>query len=408
MTPLDARVAGFTLEESSNYIAKVTQKALKQAWQERQPDYLRQQVKLAGILVVSAIALSTIIWLLQKQLKKREAVLREQKISCEHRMNANMIRMAEEEVSSTGYCHTLATEQLQNRRMLGSQGLQSYLLQITQGAIWLGVIALILGLFPFTRAWEWTILELPLLLGVLLIAIAELGSDHYLGWGNLLHSIKTGEIAFDNVAGMNVWEYYQQHPEDGKPFERAMTNVTKTILEAVLASYDFSGFNRVIDVGGGRGSLLAAILQSNPTVCGVLFDLPTVIDSAKTIFESEGLSDRCDLVAGDFFTSVPTGGDAYLLKWIIHDWEETKALTILKNCHQAMVDGGKLLLFEQVIPTGNEPNFAKLLDLNMLVMTGGRERTEAEYQTLLQLAGFKLTRIVATDSPTSIIEAVKS
>jgi moderate conductance mechanosensitive channel len=172
LTPLDARVAGFTLEESSNYIAKVTQKALKQAWQERQPDYLRQQVKLAGILVVSAIALSTIIWLLQKQLKKREAVLREQKISCEHRMNANMIRMAEEKVSSTGYCHTLATEQLHNRRMLGSQGLQSYLLQITQGAIWLGVIALILGLFPFTRAWEWTILELPLLLGVLLIAIA--------------------------------------------------------------------------------------------------------------------------------------------------------------------------------------------------------------------------------------------
>ncbi|BAU66095.1 hydroxyneurosporene-O-methyltransferase [Stanieria sp. NIES-3757] len=239
-------------------------------------------------------------------------------------------------------------------------------------------------------------------------AIAELGSDHYLGWGNLLHSIKTGEIAFDNVARMNIWEYYQQHPEDGKPFERAMTNVTKTILETVLTSYDFSGFSRVVDVGGGRGSLLAAILQSNLSVRGVLFDLPTVIDSAKTIFESEGLRDRCDLVAGDFFTSVPTGGDAYLLKWIIHDWEEAKALTILKNCHQAMVDGGKLLLFEQVIPTGNEPNFAKLLDLNMLVMTGGRERTEAEYQTLLQLAGFKLTRIVATDSPTSIIEAVKN
>jgi small conductance mechanosensitive channel len=181
LTPLDARVAGFTLEESSNYIAKVTQKALKQAWQERQPAYLRKQVKLAAILVLSAIALSTIIGLLQKQLKRREVTLREQKTSCDLRMTANLIRTAEvseamgmdeEEVNSTGYCHTLATEQLHNRRMLGSQGLQSYLLQITQGLIWLGVIALILGLFPFTRAWEWTVLELPLLLGVFLVAIA--------------------------------------------------------------------------------------------------------------------------------------------------------------------------------------------------------------------------------------------
>jgi moderate conductance mechanosensitive channel len=189
LTPLDARVAGFTLEESSNYIAKETQKALKQAWQERQPSYLKRQVRLAGMLVISAIALSTIIWLLQKQLKKREATLREQKTACEHRMNANMIRTAEvseatsdtassaigldeDATSSTGYHRELATEQLHNRRMLGSQGLQSYLLQITQGVIWLGVIAVILGLFPFTRAWEWTVLELPLLLGVLLIAIA--------------------------------------------------------------------------------------------------------------------------------------------------------------------------------------------------------------------------------------------
>lgn len=172
LTPLDARVAGFTLEESSNYIAKATQKALKLAWKERQSNYLKQQARLAGILILSAIALSTMIWLVQKQLKKREKALREQKISCDRQMTANMIRTAEEEESSTGYCHELATEQLHNRRMLGSQGLQSYLLQITQGVIWLGVIALILGLFPFTRAWERTVLELPLLLGVFLIAIA--------------------------------------------------------------------------------------------------------------------------------------------------------------------------------------------------------------------------------------------
>jgi small-conductance mechanosensitive channel len=174
LTPLDARVAGFTLEESSNYIAKVTQKALKQAWQERQPNYLQGQVRLAGMLVLSAIALSTILFFLQKQLKKREAILREQKISCELRMTANTIAMKldGEEVSSTGYCHELATEQLHNRQMLDRQGLQTYLLQVTQGIIWIGTIALILGLFPFTRPWQETILELPLLLGVLVIAIA--------------------------------------------------------------------------------------------------------------------------------------------------------------------------------------------------------------------------------------------
>jgi small conductance mechanosensitive channel len=174
LTPLDARVAGFTLEESSNYIAKVTQQALKQAWQERQPNYLKQQVKLAGIFLVSAIALSSIIRLIQKQLQKREITLREQKTSCERQITANMmaISMDGEEFTGTGFCPQLATEQLHNRRMLGSQGLQRYLLQITQGAIWLGTVALILGLFPFTRAWQWTLLELPLLLGILLGAIA--------------------------------------------------------------------------------------------------------------------------------------------------------------------------------------------------------------------------------------------
>ena len=152
LTPLDARVAGFTLEESSNYIAEVTEKALKQAWQERQPNYIIKQAKLAGVLILSSIVISTIIWALRRQLKKKEVALREQKISCDNRMTANMMAMRtdEEEVSCTGYCHELATEQLHNRRMLGSQRLQTYLLHVTQVAIWIGAIALILGLFPFT------------------------------------------------------------------------------------------------------------------------------------------------------------------------------------------------------------------------------------------------------------------
>lgn len=174
LTPLDARVAGFTLEESSNYIAQVTQDALKQAWQERQPNYLKQRVKLAGIFLVTAIALSSLIGLIQKQLQKREITLREQKNFCERQITANIMAITkeEEEFTSRGFCPQLATEQLHNRRMLGSQGLQRYLLQITQGAIWLGTTALILGLFPFTRAWQWTLLEIPLLFGILLGAIA--------------------------------------------------------------------------------------------------------------------------------------------------------------------------------------------------------------------------------------------
>ncbi len=170
LTPLDARVAGFTLEESADYIANVTQKALKQAWQERQPDYLRRQARLSGILVLSAIALSTIILFLQRQLKKRQATLKGQKIVCEQKITANTMKMGLDE--GTGYCHELATEQLHNRQMLDRQGLQNYLLQLTLVGIWLGVIALILGLFPVTRSWQWTVLELPLLLGVLLVAIA--------------------------------------------------------------------------------------------------------------------------------------------------------------------------------------------------------------------------------------------
>jgi small conductance mechanosensitive channel len=160
------------LEESANYIAQVTEKALKQAWYERKPEYLRRQGIIAGVLILSAIALSAIIFLLQRQLKKREAILREQKLACDRQMRANTMAMEVDEEEITGYCPELAKEQLHNRQRLSSQGLQTYLLQVTQGAIWIGVLALVLGLFPFTRFWQGTVLKLPLLLGVVLLAIA--------------------------------------------------------------------------------------------------------------------------------------------------------------------------------------------------------------------------------------------
>lgn len=238
-------------------------------------------------------------------------------------------------------------------------------------------------------------------------AIAELGEEHYPAWGDVLHSVKTGEIAFNHLFGMDVWQYRAQHPEDAKTFDEAMANFTAVVNEAILASYDFSPFGTVVDVGGGDGGLLASILKANLRLKGVLFDLPHVTDGARRRIEAEGLMERCKVVAGDFFASVPSGGDAYLLKWIIHDWDEEHAVAILKHCHRAMAEHGKLLLAEAVIPRGNEPSFHKFMDLNMLVMTGGRERTEAEYRVLLEAAGFRLTQIIPTPSEMSVIEGVR-
>ena len=236
-------------------------------------------------------------------------------------------------------------------------------------------------------------------------ATTELGDDHYEGWGNLLHSVKTGEIAFDNHFGMPVWEYYAQHSDNAKTFNDAMTGISLGTIEAVLASYDFSGIKKLADIGGGHGALLTSILKANPGMQGILFDAPVVVPGASVRIEAEGLSDRCEVVAGDFFASVPSGADAHIMKWIIHDWDEERSLTILKNCHQAMPANGKLILIEAVVPSSNEPHFSKFIDLNMLVMTGGRERTEDEYRTLLAAAGFNLTRIVPTPSPMSVVEA---
>lgn len=235
-------------------------------------------------------------------------------------------------------------------------------------------------------------------------ATVELGEEHYPAWGELLHSVKTGEIAFDRAFDMPVWNFFEQNPENAKTFNDAMTGMTLAVNDAVLSSYDFSSISKIVDVGGGHGSLIASILKANPQMKGVLFDAPSVIEGARSRIEAEGITDHCELAAGDFFQSVPGGGDAYILKWIIHDWDDERSITILRNCHRAMTENGKLLLVEAVVPRGSEPHFSKFIDLNMLVMTGGRERTENEYRMLLEATGFKLTRIIATESPMSVIE----
>lgn len=238
-------------------------------------------------------------------------------------------------------------------------------------------------------------------------AIAGLGQEHYKAWGNLLHSVKTGDIAFDNFFGQNIWEYYAWHPEDAAVFNDAMTGFTEAVNAAVTAAYDFSGFRKVVDIGGGHGALLAAILKTNPAMQGVVFDQPHVVDGADARLLAEGVRERCVIDGGDFFQSVTAGGDAYVMKFIIHDWEDEKSIKIMKNIHRAMADGGKLLLIEYLVPPGNEPSPSKFMDLNMLVMTGGCERTEKQFAELFAAAGFKLNRIVPTESGFNVIEAVR-
>jgi ubiquinone/menaquinone biosynthesis C-methylase UbiE len=235
-------------------------------------------------------------------------------------------------------------------------------------------------------------------------AISELGEEHYPAWGDLMHSVKTGEVAFDHVFGMDVWEFFRSHPEHAKLFNDSMSGLTAAANEAILSRYDFSGIKRLVDVGGGHGALITSILKTNPDISGVLFDAPAVIEGGVSRLQSAGIADRCEAISGDFFQEVPAGADAYILKWIIHDWDDARATAILKNCRRAITNDGRLLVVDVVVPTTSEPHFGKFIDLNMLVMTGGLERTEEEFRKLLADSGFRLTRVVKTESPFSIIE----
>ena len=240
-------------------------------------------------------------------------------------------------------------------------------------------------------------------------AMTELGEEHYPAWEHALYSVKTGEIAFNHRFGMPMWEFFAANPENARIFYDAMANLTTWVNEATLSSYDFSPFSKTVDVAGGHGSFIIGILKANPMMRGVLFDLPHVIEKAKQRISEDGLADRCEAFGGDIFQSVPEGGDAYLLKWIIHDWNDEQSITILKNCRKAMAAGGRLLLVESLILSVNELSFAKFGDLNMLVMTGGRERTENQYRELLAAAGFEVSRIARarpTLSTLCVIEAV--
>ncbi len=223
-------------------------------------------------------------------------------------------------------------------------------------------------------------------------------------WGELMYSVKTGGIAHDKIQGMGSFEFFTKNKEAGKVFHLAMTNLSLSVVAPIVESYDFSGIGKVVDIAGGHGLLLSRVLRANPQVQGILFDLRSVIDSAGELLEKEGVTSRVECVSGDFFQSVPAGADAYMMKHIIHDWDDDQSSKILRNIHSAMNERGKVLIIEMVVPDGNEPSPSKMLDLMMLVMEGGKERTKDEYKRLLETSGFRLARIVPTKSPYSLIE----
>lgn len=231
------------------------------------------------------------------------------------------------------------------------------------------------------------------------------GSDwSWRAWGSLIESVRTGETAFDRVFGEPCFDYLAKHPDESAVFNEGMTGFTAAIAPVVAEAYDFSRFGTLADVGGGHGVLLTTILGKHPTVRGVVFDAPHVAAGAADAIRAAGLADRCRAEGGDFFRAVPAA-DGYLLKHIIHDWPDDKAATILANCRKAVSPGGKLLLVELVIRPGNEPDLGKILDLEMMAVASGRERTEAEYAALLARAGWRLAQVIPTRSPASVIEA---
>jgi ubiquinone/menaquinone biosynthesis C-methylase UbiE len=227
-------------------------------------------------------------------------------------------------------------------------------------------------------------------------------------WGELAYSIRTGQPAFEHVFGKSCWQYLaEDRPDEGAIFHQSMSAFSQTINEALVHAYDFSGISTLMDVGGGQGTLLLATLQAHPSMQGILFDHPQTVEGARELIAQAGLQERCRVMAGDFFVSLPSVGvDACILKQVLHDWNDQHCLTILSNCRRVLVPGKQLLIAELVLPDSHSPTLGAFLDLEMLLNTYGRERTERQYRTLLEQSGFMLRRIVPTACSHSIIEGV--
>lgn len=225
--------------------------------------------------------------------------------------------------------------------------------------------------------------------------------EHWHAHGNMLHSVKTGEIAFEHTFGQTVFPYFAQNPEVAEVFDNAMTSFSVPTANAVVAAYDFSEAKTIADIGGGHGLLLSTVLKNAPQAKGILFDQPQVVAGAP-------VSENIETVSGDFFSAIPVEADIYLMKFIIHDWNDEQSITILQNLAKSAQTGTRVLLVESVVEEDDSiPSMSKVMDLNMLAMTGGKERTAKEYAALFEKTGFRLTQVVPTPSPMQIVEAVR-
>jgi SAM-dependent methyltransferase len=227
-------------------------------------------------------------------------------------------------------------------------------------------------------------------------------------WANLEHSVRTGENAFGVTHDTTVWQYRSEHPHEGRTFDAAMAALSRRVAHAILAAYDFTDRSLVCDVGGGTGTMLAALLRSYPGMRGILYDQPHVVADAAAVLATAGVADRCAVVGGDIFDAVPTDADTYLMKSILHDWPDDRAEQIVRTCRDAMKPGAVLLIVERVLtgpPYTPQAAANAFSDLNMLVGPGGQERTEPEYAALLEAGGLTLTRVLPTESEASILEA---
>jgi hypothetical protein len=238
--------------------------------------------------------------------------------------------------------------------------------------------------------------------------VALLYGDEWLwrAYGRLEHSVLTGKPAFEQVHGQPLYAYLDQHPDAARVFNQAMSSFSAHEAAAILNAYNFAAATKLVDVGGGEGNLLADILSAYPHLKGVLFELDSVIAKLDGRWEAAELGGRVQLVAGDFFEGLPQGGDAYLLKSVLHNWDDAAALRILQRCRAAIANHGRLLVIERLIPEGDASSEAKLFDINMLVVAGGRERSPHEYRALFEAAGFELRRIIPTRSALSIVEGL--
>ena len=237
-----------------------------------------------------------------------------------------------------------------------------------------------------------------------------LPAESYRAFGDLMYSLKTGEPAFEHIYSMSRWEQLAQEPEQAALFNAAMQFGTEGVRDAVASAYDFTGLLSVVDVGGGRGTLIAGLLKANPGLRGTVFDLEAGLAETEDYLKTEGVHDRCAIKRGSFFDHVPSGHDAYVLKNIIHDWSDEKAAVILANCRKAMSPEQRLILIERIVPARSEDSASArqlfMADMQMMVLLGGRERTLDEFRALLEGAGFQLTRVIPTESAFQLIEAI--